>query len=134
MSSLRHSHNKARLERYFEQWARWVHTGQVTTAKSILQKLIDGDSFDCSGGGCSPIVECVELNIESALMRFMVTNKQAVTVCRVEYGALFMPNLPIDANRETRALRMGMSLRTYNRRLQDARVCVEGELIRLNYL
>ena len=134
MSSLRHSHNKARLERYFEQWARWVHTGQVTTAKSILQKLIDGDSFDCSGGGCSPIVECVELNIESALMRLKVSNDDAVNVCRVEYGALFLPHLNITANRETRALRMGMSLRTYNRRLQDARVWVEGELIRLNYL
>lgn len=130
MSSLRHSHNKARLERYFEQWARWVHTGQVTTAKSILQKIMDGDSFDRSGGGCSPIVECVELNIESALMRLKVTNEAAVLVCRVEFGAKFLPNLPVDANRETRALRLGMSLRTYNRRLKDARDYVESSLIK----
>ncbi|TMP51454.1 hypothetical protein [Pseudoalteromonas sp. S1688] len=126
--------NKARLERYFEAWARWVHSGHVSASKSILQKIMDGDSFTRSGGGSSPIIDCVELNIESALMRLKVSNEAAVTVCRVEYGALYLKNLPVDANRETRALRMGMSLRTYNRRLADARTCVELELVRLNYL
>ena len=120
----------ARLSRLLELWARWVHTGQVATAKSILQKIMDGDSFDRSGGGSSPMVDCVELNIESALMRLKVTNEAAVLVCRVEFGAKFLPNLPVDANRETRALRMGMSLRTYNRRLKDARDYVESSLIK----
>lgn len=120
----------ARLNRLLELWARWVHTGQVVKAKSILQKIMDGDSFARSNGGSSPIVDCVELNIESALTRLIVINKNAVLVCRVEYGATFLPNLPIDATREARALRMGMSLRTYNRRLKEARDHIETSLLK----
>lgn len=120
----------ASLNRFLELWARWVHTGHVVKAKSILQKIMDGDSFARSGGGSSPMIDCVELNIEAALMRLMVTNKNAVLVCRVEYGATFLPNLPVDATREARALRMGMSLRTYNRRLKEARDHIETSLLK----
>tara|TARA_B100000700_G_scaffold330799_1_gene459155 strand:- start:1494 stop:1898 length:405 start_codon:yes stop_codon:yes gene_type:complete len=119
----------ARLSRLLDMWARWVHTGQVVKAKSILQKIMDGDSFARSGGGSSPMIDCVELNIEAALMRLAVTNASAVAVCRVEYGASFLPNLPIDAKRDARALRMGMSLRTYNRRLKEARDYLETTLL-----
>ena len=76
------------------------------------------------------MIECVELNIESALMRLKVTNEAAVSVCRVEYGAVFLTNLPVDAPRHVRALRMGMSLRTYNRRLKEARDYVESTLLK----
>lgn len=120
----------ARLNSLFDSWARWVHTGHVVKAKSILQKIMDGDSFARSGGGSSPMIECVELNIESALMRLKVTNEAAVSVCRVEYGAVFLPNLPVDAPRHVRALRMGMSLRTYNRRLKEARDHIETSLLK----
>lgn len=117
------------LDAHFEKWARWVHTGQITRASSIMQKIMDGGSFCRVGGGSSPIIDCVELSIESALLRLQVTNELAVVVCRVEYGAKAIKNLPVDASRETRALRMGMSLRTYNRRLKEARDHVEDWLI-----
>jgi hypothetical protein len=41
-----------------------------------------------------------------------------------------LPNLPVDAPRHVRALRMGMSLRTYNRRLKEARDYVESTLLK----
>lgn len=121
---------KNNLERYLEMWARWVRSGQITRSTSILQMIMEGGSFSRGGGGSSPIIDCVELNIESALLRLSVTNEPAVLVVRVEYGVLRVQGIATSTVREARALRLGMSLRTYNRRLKDARDYIEKSLIK----
>ncbi len=118
------------LDSYLELWARWVHTGTVSKSTSIMQKIMEQEGFSRGGAGSRALIsDCVELRIESAIARLQGSNELAAMVCRYEYGALTIKNLPVNAKRVDRALRLGMSLRTYNRRLSEARQWLTGSLI-----
>lgn len=130
VGSVRSKTQERELDAYLELWARWVHSGAVRRSTSIMQIIMEQGSFarGCSGSRAL-VTDCVELTIESSLLRLKEQNKDAVIVCRYEYGALIIKNLPVEAKRVDRALRLGMSLRTYNRRLAEAREWLTGCLI-----
>ncbi len=130
VASVRRNSREKELDAYLELWARWVHSGAIRRSTSIMQIIMEQGSFarGCSGSRAL-VTDCIELTIESSLLRLKEQNKDAVLVCRYEYGALNIKNLPVEASRVDRALRLGMSLRTYNRRLADARAWLTRCLI-----
>ena len=120
------------LEPLFESWARWVHQGGLVAGYgSIMEKLITNRGVMCFGSGKgAPVVDCIESRIEAALMQLAVTNPQAVEAVRVEYGAVFIKGLKPDAVQFDKALKLGISLKTYKRRLKSARDHVADSLAR----
>lgn len=109
----------------FDQWARWVHSGQLVPAgQSILGKLIENQGV-FGGGGRGPVLDSIEAEIESAVLRLAAEDKAAATVFRIEYGAHGNVN---DTTQLKRAHRAGISLPTYKRRLKKARESVISTL------
>ncbi len=74
-----------------------------------------------SGGKAGPVVDCVEANIEAALMQLAAKSPKAVAVARLHYGATRMPGLALDALRIDKARRLGISLKTYETHLTKVR-------------
>ncbi len=111
-----------RVNSWLERWARWVHLGSAQQAKSMLQVIMEGGLIGRgAGGAATPMLDCIEMDIEAALSRLSISDPKSVLVLRVEYGAKKLPNIPLDAPREQKALRLDMSKRTYERRLKTAR-------------
>lgn len=103
----------------FDQWARWVHQGALVPAgKSVLGKLIECQGVFGGGGSGGPVLDCIEADIEAAVLRLAAEDQEAATTLRIEYGALGNKN---DDTQLKRALRVGVSLPTYKRRLKKAR-------------
>jgi hypothetical protein len=105
------------LNEQLELWARWVVGGEQLQATSIMQKIMDGKAFEGTGGAAQPLIQCCESEIEAFLLSKVDKEQQAVEILRVEYGVKRLGALPLDASQSTRALRMGISLRTYERKL-----------------
>lgn len=113
------------LDERLEKWARWCHQGQlIASGQSILGKLIDNQGV-FGGGGCRPVLGCIEAEIEASVTRLAAEDLQAATILRREYGATGNPN---DRTQFEKAHRLGISLPTYKRRLKKAREFVLCEL------
>lgn len=116
----------ANWDEIFDQWARWVHRGSlVPGGQSILGKLIECQGVMNYGCGKGPALDCIEADVESAVLRLAAENQQAASVFRVEFGAL---GNPLDNTQLKRAHRQGISLPTYKRRLKAAREFVINQL------
>ncbi|OCH08072.1 hypothetical protein A6D98_09785 [Aliivibrio fischeri] len=103
----------------FDQWARWVHSGSlVPGGQSILGKLIECQGVMNYGSGRGPALDCIEADVESAVLRLAAENQPAAIIFRVEYGA---QGNPLDNTQLKRAHRQGISLPTYKRKLKTAR-------------
>lgn len=117
----------ANWDEIFDQWARWVHRGAlVPGGQSILGKLIECQGV-FGGSGAGPVLDCIEAEVEAAVLRLAAENKAAATILRIEYGAVGDIN---DDTQLKRALRAGISLPTYKRRLKTAREFVIESLIK----
>lgn len=130
------------LDDLLEAWARWCHSGGVVpgSGASMLAKMIDGKGLITfgSGGGSAPM-DSIEARIEAAVMKMAAENQDRADVLRLECRAgwfrvsqrrglvNFDPSglLQIDM-----AHALGMSLRTYKRRLAEAREEIIQELER----
>lgn len=124
------------VERKLEAWARWCEGGKVAprAGASMLSKMIDNHgliSFD-QAGPSSPN-DTHETLIESALMTLSVTNPVAVDALRLEVGAGWQAVAvrhgvknydPRAMGQEQKASVLNVSLRTYRRRLAEARQTV----------
>lgn len=64
------------LDELCESWARWVHRGGLAVSgQSVLSKLIDNHGvMNYGSGGSGPALNCVEADIEAALMALYVVN------------------------------------------------------------
>ncbi|HCE2656956.1 hypothetical protein [Vibrio parahaemolyticus] len=114
-------------EDIFNQWARWVHRGAlVPGGQSVLGKLIECQGV-FGGGGAGPVLDCIEAEVEAAVLRLAAEDKAAATIFRAEFGAV--GNI-IDDTQLKRALRAGISLPTYKRRLKKAREFVIESMTR----
>jgi hypothetical protein len=125
------------LEERLEAWARWCVGGERLGATSIMQVIMAGGAFRGGSGAKQPLVECAELEVESALVAFAAVSSDAcvsVDILRYEYGVKRLGNLPFDASQATRALRLNMSVRTYRRKLGMVKESVECHLINRGYL
>ncbi|OEF50995.1 hypothetical protein A1OW_10360 [Enterovibrio norvegicus] len=118
------------MAKYFDDimdmWARWVQGGQLVSGyRSLTSVMIENKgvmSFG-SGGGRGPC-DGIEARIEASLMVLAQTNAPAVEAIRIEYAAKHLPGLPLDAPQADKAMRLGVSLRTYRYRLKAGRTHV----------
>ncbi|ELA7323131.1 hypothetical protein R7D97_25085 [Vibrio sp. Vb5031] len=109
----------ANWDEIFDQWARWVHQGAlVPGGQSVLGKLIECQGVFGGGGGGGPVLDCIEADVEAAVLRLAAEDQAAATTFRMEYGAIGHTQ---DDTQLKRALRVGISLPTYKRRLKKAR-------------
>lgn len=113
-------------DQIFEAWARWCVSGGVCMpgGSSMMAKMIEshGHMMFGSGGGSSPIVDCIEAKVEAALMQLFTTDPITVKVVRFEYLGRFIgvdDGEPL--NQMQKAHQLDLSLRTYERRLAKGR-------------
>ncbi|MCE2597166.1 hypothetical protein K6Y31_20540 [Motilimonas cestriensis] len=123
---------RRRLDQAFEMWARWVHHGHLVAGyRSLTGVMMENKGqMNFGSGGKQPVIDCVELRIETALCQLVPTKPRAVDVVRVEYGAWRIPSLPLDAKRIDKAHKMNISLATYERDLALARAHVRNAINR----
>lgn len=114
------------LDQIFEAWARWCLSGNVCLQSgcSMIAKLIENKGHISFGGGgkVAPIVDCVEADVEAALMQLFAVDPITVEVVRFEYLGSFVgisDGKPL--NQMRKAHHLGVSLRTYERRLAKGR-------------
>ncbi|MCG7551603.1 hypothetical protein [Pseudoalteromonas sp. Of7M-16] len=107
------------LNDLFDSWARWVHRGSIlTSGTSMLAKIIENKGHMSFGGGASqPVLDCIEAEIEQALLQLSDSNREAVELFRLEYGAVRMRDFDPHQSQIKKAARLGISVRTYRRRL-----------------
>ncbi|MBK3511288.1 hypothetical protein [Pseudomonas sp. MF6747] len=124
-----------------ELWARWsVPEAQRGTGKTMLAKLIDNKGeliFGGSGGASGGAADSLELLIESAVMRMFAAEPMRADVLRLECGAAWWQVAarrgikdydPRGMGRFEKALALGISLRTYRRRLAEAKTIIDEAL------
>lgn len=129
--------SNTRLDRALELWARWSWPESAGFgSKSMLAKLIDnkGELFFGGSASVSGPVDCLESMIEAAVLSMFVASPLRADVLRLEYGANWWAVVirrdisgyeqeGIGQFEKSEAL--GMSLRTYRRRLAEARETIQ---------
>ena len=124
--------SRQRVNRLFELWARWCVAGSILPASgaSVLSKMIDnhGMMIFSSGGGKQPHLDCIESDIERALLTLFKTDPVTVKVVRYEYLGQFKHEDKGPVNQVRKAAALGMSISTYERRLSKGRKYVMGEI------
>ena len=120
------------LDPLMERWAHWCQNGQLIAGYgSIMSKMIVNQGVMAFGsGGKAPIVDCIEAEIEAAVMNIAVKKPNVAHLLRVHYGAIHLPGLSLDANNFERSLKMGMCLRTYKVQLLAGRTAVMSAIKR----
>lgn len=112
------------IEQVFENWSRWVHQGGLVAGyRSMMSVMIANQGVISFGGGgrASPIVDCVEADIEAALMNLAQQSPKSAEVLRVHYGVKRVGGLSADALRSDKALALGISVKTYESHLTKAK-------------
>lgn len=107
-----------------ESWARWVHQGELVSGYgSLMAKLIaqKGVMNFGSSGQKSPVLDCVEAQVEAALMALSRSNRKSAEVVRVHYGAVTLKGVSAHALNRDKAHALDMSLKTYEAHLTRAR-------------
>ncbi|MSU98448.1 hypothetical protein EB795_31790 [Pseudomonas mandelii] len=131
------------LDAALDLWARWSCADQTASAgRSMLAKLIDnkGELFFGGGGSSGPQTGGIECAIEAAVLSLFAADPLNADVLRLEYNAAWWLVAgrrgiehydPRGADQYNKAHALGISLRTYERRLSAARAVIESKL-RLN--
>lgn len=131
------------LDAALELWARWSCADQsVSAGRSMLAKLIDnkGELFFGGSVGGGPAADGIECAIEAAVLSLFAADPLNADVLRMEYNAAWWLVAarrdieqydPRGADQYNKAHALGISLRTYERRLKAARTFTETKL-RLN--
>jgi len=124
------------LDELFELWARWCFAGgvQPDTPPSLLARWMDSKGHMVfGGGGCAP-TDTVEERIEAAVLAIAASEPTTAEVLRWEYG-VWSQGVGHWRGKDATALKqadkaaaLGMSLRTYRRRLAAGRATVEQRL------
>ncbi len=119
------------LDELFELWARWCFAGgsQPDTAPSLLARWMDNKGHMVfGGGGCAP-TDTVEERIEAAVFAIAANEPMTAKVLRWEYGVWSWRGEDDKALKQAdKAAALGVSLRTYRRRLASGRAWVERRL------
>lgn len=124
-----------------ERWACWCYEGKAapSAGRSMLAKLIDnkGELFFGGATGSTEPVDSVEGLIESTVARMFSEDPMCADVLRLEHDAGFWEVAqrrgiagydPRGIDRFEKAEALGITLRTYRRRLKEARDKVEKAL------
>ena len=129
------------LDDALELWARWCFAGgqQASAGRSMLAKLIDnkGELMFGGSGGSSEPSDSLEGAVEAAVLRLFGRDPLCADVLRLEYGAGWWE---VTQRRQIRgydprgigqfehAAALEISLRTYRRRLAEARAYIEDQV------
>lgn len=132
------------LDALLEQWARWCDapTGSNTlggSGETMLARLIATKGDLMFGGGCTSTEpqDSIETSIELAVVELGRHNPMAADVLRLECVAGWWQVTrrraikgydPRGLDQLANALALGISVRTYRRRLAEARAAVERAL------
>lgn len=132
------------LDTLLEQWARWCDapTGESVlggSGESILARLIatKGDLLFGGGFASTEPREGIEASIEMAVVELGATNQMAADVLRLECVAGWWQVTrrrgirgydPRGLDQLGNALALGISVRTYRRRLAESRAFVAERL------
>ena len=129
------------LDDALELWARWCFAGgeQASAGRSMLAKLIDnkGELMFSAGGGSREPSDSLEAHIEAAALRLFARDPLCADVLRLEYGAGWWQVAkrrriggydPRGIGQFEHAAALGISLRTYRRRLAEARTFIEDQV------
>lgn len=117
------------LERRLELWARWIINGCNSRGAGFASMLEMMTITRCqfSGGGGEPRDD-IEAGVEAAVMSLTAVDKDAARILRVEYGAWAPKSLDGATTQLDKAHALGLSLRTYKRKLAKARQHVASYL------
>lgn len=134
--------SRSDIDELLEAWARWCHSGSVVSSSgsSMLAKMIENKGFMTfsSGGGTSPLIDSIEARIEAVVMVMANQNQLRADVLRLEYGAGWLSVAkrlglcgydPKYMGQFENATALGVSVRTYRRRLAAARDQLQRELV-----
>ncbi len=122
------------LDKLLHGWAAWTYGGfgGLGSASSMLAQLIDkkGEIFFDGPSGSSGPADGIEQRIEAVVMEMAAKSLEQADVLRLEYAA-GLPQVcerrkiqdydPSTASQLDRARALGLSWRTYKRRLAAAR-------------
>lgn len=130
-----------RVDRLLEAWARWAESGgRERTPPSLLARWMAGKGHITFGGGSSEPGDVIEALIESAVLRMASDGDMGqlrADVLRIEFGAgahavarrRGIKGFDPRTNCQPKAaLSMGLSFRTYCRRLAEAKTLVNKAL------
>lgn len=117
------------LEHRLELWARWIVNGCNSSRSGFASMLEMMTVTRCqfSGGGGEPQDE-IETAVEAAVISLTIVDKSAARILRVEYGAWAPKSLDGATTQLDKAHALGLSLRTYKRKLAKARKYVADYL------
>lgn len=109
------------LERRLELWARWIFNGKTESSgfSSTLEMMMV-TRCEFSGDGSVPSYD-LEADVEAAVMSLRMTDGSAAKILEVEYGAWVPKSLDGATKQLDKAHALGLSLRTYKRKLAKAR-------------
>jgi hypothetical protein len=126
------------LERRLDAWARWAVSGGLgSTGKSILARWMDSKGHLVFGGAPDDSADLIESIIEAAVLKMATNDLLRADVLRLEFGAGcygvaerrgIRSYDPRNMNQAKHALVMGLSYRTYRRRLAEAKLIVQDAL------
>lgn len=116
------------LEQRLELWARWIVGGcnsRSGFASMLEMMMVTRCQF--SGGGEPK--DQIEMEVEAAVMSLTNCDEKAARILRIEYGAIengaWAPKSLDKAHTQMdKAHALGLSLRTYKRKLAKARLYV----------
>lgn len=130
-----------RLERRLNDWARWVVSGgQEKAAPSLLARWMAGKGHIVFGSGSSDPADVIETIIESTVMRMFAADalgELRADVLRLEFGAgshqvaarrAIKGFDPRTHSQAKMAEAMGITYRTYRRRLAEAKKTVNDAI------
>lgn len=132
----------SRLDSLLEAWAEWCDggAGLLGAGQSMLARVIDGKGeilFGSNGSGSSSPNDAMEVRLEGVVAQLAITNPDAADVLRMEYSAGWWSVCrrrgirkydPRGTTQMDRAHALQFSLRTYKRRLAEARAVIEEQL------
>jgi hypothetical protein len=129
------------LDDALELWARWCFAGgaPVSSGRSMLAKLIDnkGELMFGSSAGSSEPADSLEGAIEAAVLNLFTRDPLCADVLRLEYGAGWWEVAqrrriggydPRGIGQFEHAAALMISLRTYRRRLAEARAFIQDQV------
>lgn len=130
-----------RVDRLLEAWARWAESGgQQGTAPSLLARWMAGKGHIAFGGGSSEPGDVIEALIEAAVFRMANDGDMGqlrADVVRIEFGAgahavarrrgIKGFDTRTSCQRKS-ASSLGLTFRTYCRRLAEAKTIVNDAL------
>lgn len=119
------------LDELLEMWARWIVNGCNSHGSGFASMLEMMMVTRCQfNGGGGPPSDYLEVSVEAAVMSLTAVDPESATVIRVEYGAWTSKSLDGATTQLARAHAMGITLRSYERRLKKAREYVRAYLKR----